>query len=471
MRTFELLLVLLCAGVSIRFASIGRITGLVLGAQCLLVALLIAQVVIEGWRWQMFPAYAAVLLTVAVTPNLLGVGGQTLFGSVMATVALVAASVVSCLALPFVEPPPPRGTFQAGVMTIPVSASRSPDAVEEEMKGTPSVRLWYPASWVGIPAETFLERRRSDRFRAVPTNRAIPDAPVAPAPQSTGFPVVIYFDGWPEDRIQNVNLIVELVSHGFAVAAVQYPAKLDTTSDAADARLRAQMARDMVDYSSDAGFGRSVELDHRRARLHAQDAIAVLDTLAAISSDNSSTFAGRLDTQHAGALGFSFGGAVAGVASHLDSRIQAAANLDGRHWDDALYKGVERPYLLVGGQMSLPPAAALTSHNAMIRYEALLDQVDYVNLEAHLRALGGFHVSIAGTEHPNFNDSALRSPLRRLSHGGTIDARRAGVIIQTYVVEFFTRYLQAAQPSAPEHPWPQFSDARLEIWPAPKASQ
>lgn len=456
MRIAELLLVLLCAGVSIRFASLGRITGLQLGAQYLLVALLIGQVVVEGWRWQMFPAYTAALLTLALIPNLLVVGGQTLFFWAAATVALSGASIVACLVFPFVDPPLPRGSFEAGVRALPVSVTRASDAVEDEMKGTPTVRLWYPATRAGVSAEPFFARRLAERFRAVPASRALQDAPAAPAPRSTGFPVIIYFDGWPEDRIQNVNLIVELVSQGFAVASVQYNAD--------------NMVRNLVDYSSDAAFGRSVELDHRRARLHAQDATAVLDKLAALSADASSAFAGRFDTQHAGTLGFSYGGAVAGVATHLDSRILAAANLDGRPWDDALYKGVERPYLLIGGQMSPPPAAALTSQDAMTRYEALLDQVDYVNLQAHLRALGGFHVTIPGTEHQNFNDSSLRSPLRRYSHGGTIDARRAQTIIQSYVVEFFTRQLKDAQSAAPERPWPRFPDARLEIFPPPKAS-
>jgi hypothetical protein len=73
--------------------------------------------------------------------------------------------------------------------------------------------------------------------------------------------------------------------------------------------------------------------------------------------------------------------------------------------------------------------------------------------------------------HMNFTDVPLRSPLRRLSAGGTIDARRAQEIIQTYVIEFFSRYLAGAQPPALDSPWPQFPQVRVQSWPAPKAAQ
>jgi hypothetical protein len=106
----------------------------------------------------------------------------------------------------------------------------------------------------------------------------------------------------------------------------------------------------------------------------------------------------------------------------------------------------------------------------MIRYEARLDQVDYSRLAANLRARGGIRVTIAGMAHMNFTDFPLRSPLRRLSGSGTIDARRAQKIIHTYVIEFFSRYLVSGRPPALDSPMPQFPEVRVQSWPAPKAS-
>jgi dienelactone hydrolase len=467
MRLLELILALTVAACGIRLAGLGRAAGMqwIHGMQLLLAAVWVAQVLVEGWRWQMFPAYTAALV-VAGTPSLLGLSAQTLFWSTTASVGLVAVSVMSCLLLPFVEPQPAHGAFAVGVTTIAVSVSRPPDVGADELKAAPLVRLWYPAEapgrWPGFP--TLVKQRIAARLRAMPTAPAAPDAPVAR--NAAKFPVIVYFDGWPEDKIQNIALILELASRGFAVAAVQYPVKLPGTSDASDAQMRAQLAREMVEYSSDAAFERSVQLNHSRARAHARDAIAVLDAL----TKTGNPVAQRLDTQRAGTLGFSFGGAIAAEASRLDPRIKAAINMDGRHWGDALDQGVERPYMFICEELAMPTAADLSSANPMIRYEAQLDQADYSQLAANLQARGGVRVTIAGMAHMNFTDFPLRSALRRLSAGGTIDARRAQGIIQTYVIEFFSRYLAGAQPPAPDSPWPQFPQVRVQSWPAPKAA-
>jgi dienelactone hydrolase len=474
MRLLELVLALAVAACGIRLAGLGRTAGMqwVHGMQLLLAALLVVQVLAEGWRWQMFPAYAAALV-VAATPSLLGSSAQTLFWSATASVALLALSVASCLLLPFVAPRAGHGPFSVGVTTIPVSVSRPPDVGPEqalapsELKATPLVQLWYPAEapqrWERF--NTLVKQRMSARLRALPTAPAVPDAPVAHS--ATRFPVVVYFDGWPEDKVQNMTLILELASRGFAVASLQYPARQPGTSDASDAQMRAQLAREMVEYTSDAAFERSVQLDHSRARAHARDAIAVLDALAAEAGNR---FAQRLDTQRAGTLGFSYGGALAAEASRLDPRIAAVINMDGRHWGDTLQKGVERPYMFICEELAMPTAAAASSADPMTRYEARLDQVDYSRLAANLQALGGIRVTIAGMAHMNFTDLPLRSPLRRLSFGGKIDPRRAQQIIQTYVIEFFSRYLVSERPPALDSPLPQFPEVRVQSWPAPKAS-
>jgi dienelactone hydrolase len=457
MRLLELLLVLAIAACSIRLAGSGRPAGMqwLHGIQWLLAAMLVVQVLVEGWRWQMFPAYAAVLV-VAGTPGLLGWGAQTLFWSATACVALLAASLLSCLLLPFVALQPPHGPLAVGITTIPVRVSRQPDVESDELRVPPLVQLWYPAESPGRwpRFKTRVTQRIAARLHAVPTVPATPDAPVA-VRNATKFPVVIYFDGWPEDKVQNITLILELASHGFVVASVQYPALLD---------------RPMTQYSSDAAFERSVELDHARARAHARDAIGILEALSTLDAEATSRFARRLDTQRAGTLGFSFGGAIAAEASRLDPRIRAVVNMDGRHWGDALEHGVERPYMFICEELAMPTPADIASTDAVTRYEARLDQVDYSQLAANLQALGGIRVTIAGTAHMNFTDVPLRSPLRRFSGGGPIDARRAQQIIQTYVIEFFSRYLVSEQPPTLDSPLPQFPEVRVQSWPAPKAS-
>lgn len=451
MRPLELILLLACAAFGIRSAALGRSAGIswIHCAQILLGVVLIAQILIEGWRWQMLPAYAATLLVIA-TPSVAGLNALPLLWSTAASFGLLGVSVLSCLALPFVQIQAPHGPFTVGLTTIPITVQRPPGTEPYELKAQPQVQLWYPAQSRGRqagPVALFAERA-SARFRAVPDAPAAADAPVDEAGKK--FPVVIYFDGWPEDKTQNITLIRELVSRGFAVASITYRG----------------IDRPIVDYSSEAGFEHSVQLDHSRARLHARDAIAVLDMLSSLASEPGNRFAQRLNTQHAATLGFSFGGAVAAEASRLDPRIVAAVNLDGRHWGDALEHGVEKPYLFICEELVMPTDADLASADPMTRYEARLDRVDYSQLDANLQARGGVRVTIVGTAHMNFTDIPLRSPLRRYSGGGAIDARRAREIINTLVVEFFYRYAAASEPPALDSSWPHFPEIRLESWPA-----
>lgn len=451
MRLLELILALAVAASGIRLAAVGRTSGWIHGMQLLLAVLLVAQVLVEGWRWQMAPAYIATV-AIAVTPNLAGLGASALLASVIVSIALLGLSILSCLLLPFVEPRTAHGPFAVGVTDLSPDAVRRPEIGPDELTAAPLVRLWYPAEAPGwVPRfQAAVRQRISDRFRAAPTTPATTDAAVART--AAKLPTIIYFDGWPEDKIQNVNLILELASRGYLVSSVQYPPRLD---------------RPMVAYSSDADFEHSVQMDHARARAHARDATAVLNVLTAFETQTGNRFAHRLAPQRAATLGFSFGGAIAAEASRLDPRIRAVVNMDGRHWGDALEHGVEKPYLFICEELAMPTAADLASSDPMTRYEARLDQADYSKLAANLQALGGIRVTIAGMTHLNFTDVPLRSPLRRLSGGGRIEAGRAQEIIRTYVLEFFSRYLMSEQPPPLNSPLPQLAEVRLQSWPAP----
>jgi dienelactone hydrolase len=454
MRLLEMVLLLACAAVSIRVAATGRIAGTpwAHGLQLLLAVVLITQILVEGWRWQMAPAYAATLL-VAATLSLPGLTTFVLSCATIVTGGLLGASVLGCLVLPFVAPEDPHGPFAVGVTELPVSIQRPAGIDSYELKVIPKGQLWYPAEaqprWPALGA--WVAERIAARLRAVPAPIAVTNAPVAQSGKK--FPVVVYFDGWPEDRIQNVNLILELVSRGFAVTTVTWPG----------------LVRPMADYASQADFDHSAQLNHARTRLHAQDGIAVLDILSRLDAEPGKRFTGRLDSQHASMLGFSYGGAVAAQASRLDPRIKAAVNMDGRHFADALDSGVEKPYLFICEELLMPTAAELASPDPMTRFEAGFDTLDYSRGAANLRARGGVRVTVVGAAHANFTDRALRSPLRRFSGTGKINAYRAQQIINTFVVEFLSRYGVPGQPPPFNAPWPQFAEARLESWPSPGA--
>ena len=87
-------------------------------------------------------------------------------------------------------------------------------------------------------------------------------------------------------------------------------------------------------------------------------------------------------------------------------------------------------------------------------------------MEASLRRYGGYLLSVNGAEHEDFTDQPLVSPLRIVSHRGTIPARRIQNIIRTYVVAFFDKTLRGEDPGVLRARAGPYSEASLEMWPA-----
>jgi Platelet-activating factor acetylhydrolase, isoform II len=457
MRPFEILLTLACTAWLIRFAAVTRpeSAGWTTSLQILLWVLLALQVLLEGWRKHMFPLYAVAILAASGAPIALLSDATVRLCCTAVGLVMTAASIIGAIVFPHLTIPQPSGTSLVGVTTLgPVTrAEPSPRTADGELLPPPLVRLWYPAAPRPLVERVrgFLQARLEERLKS--TDVVPAEMNVRIESGNATFPVLAYFGGWPEDSLQNRSLICELVSRGFVVASFQYPAAL--------------VARPMLYYGSEADFRHSVDLDNERARAYARDASAAFDQLAMLNRGHSDRrFAHRLNLEQAGILGYSFGGAVAAQATRMDPRFKAAVNLDGRHWAEALQQGVAVPYLFVGEELLMPTQAMLTSTDPATRYEAIMDQIDYTQLARNLRANGGIQVTIDGMSHINFSDDVLRSPLRRITYGGAIDARRGLFIVNSLVVQFFGQSL-AGRPApllaANTQPFPE---ARAQYWPA-----
>jgi len=438
MRIIEILIVLVCVAFLLGNANQPMTPRWALLFAVLLAGLLALQLLFEGWRLPFVPIYMVAIAILCTAPLALRAPATAaLFASVLG-LGLIGIGVLVCLLLPFLELPPPTGNYALGSTVLTLPASTGPE---------PVVQVWYPIARTPPPqplADLF-ERRRQHGWHATPdldTRRG------APLPAGEKFPVLLYFPGWPGTGLSNLLLIRDLASHGFVVATVIYPSNSN---------------RPMQDYTSDDSMRRSVTANDERATRNAEDGMRILDQLAHLDAQTPpGLLAGHLDLARTGALGYSFGGAVAAELSRLDARIGAAVNIDGRHWATALEHGVQKPYLFIGEPLLLPDAAALASNDPATRYEAALDQVDYRNLAVHLRENGGIQASIAGTTHANFSDGSLSSHWRRLSGGGPIDALRAHRILDAYVLAFFEQTLRGQPSLLLSGPSPEYPEVRLE---------
>jgi dienelactone hydrolase len=470
MSVLELLIVLLSGTALLVLARRVHVTILFRLIAALVVCTVIGSIAGDGYNWQLLPTYVAALI----------IGGISLFrnswqpqqhklGTITVCAVLLIGTVAACFVLPIRRLAPPSGPYLIGVADLPSNVlQNTPRQLQNgDLAPAPLVRIWYPTAGItNSGANKYTWWIRLWRFATSPyVSPGLPNAPVADSARP--FPVLTYFSGWPGTAVDNLILIRNLVSHGFVVATVQYPAQLPNLSDSITAKQTAWLAVPM-DYSSEAAYKRTSQVAEERVRSNAHDAIAVLDAMGRLNSEAPpSRFTGRLEVNRCGIFGFSFGGAVAAEASTLDQRYRAVVNMDGRHWGDSLHSGVDSPYLYIGEPLIMPTDEDLNSTDPDRRFNAALDKVDYSELASNLARHGGTHITIFGAAHANFSDHAYVSPIRRLSYGGAIGATRAGLIVSSYVVAFFEHFLKGQPaPILREQP-SRYPHVRIEWWEPP----
>jgi dienelactone hydrolase len=375
--------------------------------------------------------------------------------------ALVSGAVLSGL-FAILRLPVPEGPYAVGTVRRIVDLADDRDRYTDASHRRIEVELWYPAQHTGS------DRRARYRFsdggsvslrtrfaRNLVRTDAYLDARVA----DHSHAVLLYFPSWGGTRADNTVLAEDLASDGFIVVGMDdlYP-------------------EPPMDFSSTKAFRASLQWADAKVRLEASAAQHVLDTLAAWNAaDSSGRFTAHLDMSRVGAIGFSFGGAVAAEVARNDRRVRAAADLDGWLFGEAARQGVAKPFIVIGAPESneLGPRLLPAERNTVV-----LNRIDDRHMLADFRRDGGFLLTIAGTEHYNFSDLPFVPTLRH-DNVGPIDGRRATHIIEAYITEFFGHYLYG-RPAAllglrpgQSSPDPLTNDvdtaAQLEVWPPPRA--
>jgi predicted dienelactone hydrolase len=402
---------------------------------------LLAHVVVEGYRWQILPGYLVTVWAFAAlaSPRVAPPGPWT--GACWLGLALAAA--VMGTVLPVFTLPKPTGRFPVGTATRHlVDPSR-----EETRGGRPGARrellvqLWYPAQGAGPrqayrgPAEVAFPK---EHFALVQTHAAA-RAPLAEA--LPRYPVVLFAPSWIGRRNQNTVQAEELASHGFVVVGIDHPYGTDLTVFP-DGRAARTTLGEVLDCSSDEAFAASERAAEAELRVRAADVRFVLDELERLNeSDPEGALTGRLDTARVGVFGHSFGGAVAAEVCRADARFKAGINLDGLLFGADRDKEIGKPFLVFSDGTPVPTAAELEAATGATRRLLTAVARDVERLHRCLPRPGGYLLTLRGAAHMNFCDSPLFSPLRRLTHAGRIPPRRAAAIVNDYVVSFFEAYL------------------------------
>ncbi len=458
-----------------------------------LAALLIAfiQIIVEGPRWQMIPAYilAIIFFIVWIAGIALPAGFPvnrilSIFGTA-AGILVLFISVVLPVLLPVFHFPKPTGPYGIGTITYHwVDFSRlelftiDPNDHRELM-----VQVWYPArNDPSAPRAPYIQDADAiapalaclthfptfffSHFKHVTTNAAA-SAPIAE--NSSSYPVLIYLTGLDGFRSASTFQIEELVSHGYIVVGIDQPGAV--------ALVRYPDGRQISGWPKaaiEAIIMQSVEPQPKAPTLYgkelpdgiipyfAQDVSFTLDQLSAINtSDPNDILMGRLDLGQVGAFGISLGGMIAAEAGLNDPRLKACLIMDVWMTADVVKSGLQQPTMFItrdadtmrlerqrsGGWTE--KEIALTLNTMRVVYDHLTND--------------GFYLQIPTLFHLNFTDTPYWLPISsQLGITGPINGQRGFDILNAYSLAFFDRTLKGQAVPLLNGPSQQYPEAILE---------
>jgi predicted dienelactone hydrolase len=439
MRTFEILTLLFATLSLLPFiVRRPRLRTISLGA---LLAMLL-HLFLEGYRWQMLPAYLLVIILVLLTLRTLSARSPALprtmrlFAVPLGIIWLVGAAALPAL-LPVPQPLPPTGPYGVGSRIYHLVDQERPEPYSDVVDHRElMVQIWYPGEIdadsvrapfidrIDVAGPAIANRLNLPSFLLNHLNlvrtHAYLEAPIVP---DGPYPLLIFSHGLAGIRAQNTSLMQHLASHGYVVAAIDHPyANVITVYP--DDRI--------AFYNKDAVMPSSEDLVTSGTRLVAvweQDIAFVFRHIEQWSQQNGHPLYAQVATERVGLLGHSTGaGAAVQTCASLD-HCQAALALDG--WIQVVSEAVRNdPYA---------PALMLLSAP---------DWLGTQNREEGMRLYSrrqneGYALTVAGAVHFDFTDIPLMSPVTPLLNlSGDIDGPRMVRIIDDYTLAFFDHTLK-----------------------------
>ena len=457
MRLFEILLII------INFFMLGwllfskknnrRISYVLFGISFVLTLI---QIIVEGYRIQMLPAYTCLLLNVLIFFRKGKKPGKTwklVLGSIFSFLYLVIAVALPAL-LPVFSLEKPTGPYQVGTVTYDWSDENRLDEATKDPgdKRELMVQVWYPADKtdnlektpyikdvpevakgfekeIGIPSLLFSHLKYVDSNSYLSAKLSV---------KKQKYPLLIFSHGFGLTRNINTFEVEELASHGYIVVGI------DHTYDAAATVFSNGR---VAPYNSD--NNKMITEDFEKMDDHneiwVKDVQFVLNKIEEINKkDPLNNFTGRIDLDKIGMFGHSYGGATAGQIVMRDSRVKAGINMDGAFAGSPFSeKGLGKPFMM------------MDSENTLITYKGDYTSLNKSGIKGDLRkkyedyfakmyikrnnaiANGGYSLLINNTQHLSYTDLSLFTPVIAIGYN-PYDVHR---IINDFTLTFFNKYL------------------------------
>ena len=414
------------------------------------VILLIIQLIVEGYRWQMLPAYVLVIMLFLVTlprlwkpvPTEKKWSGWAMAGSVLGLLVWLVAVAPPYL-LPVPKLPAVMEPYFIGTQTFHlVDDSRDEIYTDDPAdKREIMMQIWYPTDPdakgetavyledLAVMGPVLAERLNLPPFLLDHINltklHGLKDVPVLST--EDGFPVLVFSHGLRGMRQQNTAMVEELVSQGFVVATIDH-----TYGNVMTVFPDGQVEFYNPDVLS--GEGNPPHTNTQLVQVWADDIGFVLDELTVWNEEDGGDFNGRLDLSQVGVFGHSTGGGATVQFCGQDERCQAGVGLDA--WvvpvsDEIVHVGLNQPFLFLrADKWDFDDNSE--NHAIAEKLHAEASETSYL-------------ATVDGANHYDFTDIPLLSPLTpQLNLSSDMDSAYTVGMMNAMTSAFFRQELQDA---------------------------
>ncbi|GCE29248.1 carboxylic ester hydrolase [Dictyobacter alpinus] len=443
-------------------------------------SLAVVQMLVEGPRWQMIPAYvlaviflfvwlALVFVKLTRITNHIRIRRFVVRSAISLAIIGLALSAVLPNVLPVFQLPRPSGPYAIGTLTYDWTdvGRREVFSPDRNRRRELMVQIWYPAIQGSTTATApylsdadavttaltqlhhfpsalldYLTYVKSHAGEAAPVVRNAPN-----------YPVLIYLEGLTGYRQMSTFQVEALVSYGYIVVGIDQPGVASSVvfSDGHHIPLTSELFSQVETL-----YHQSLSPTEPAPQFYdqtfpngiipyfAQDVSFTLDQLTTLNTkDPNGILTGKLDLAHIGMLGISMGGMVGAEACLKDTRIKACLMMDVAMTADVVHAGLQQSTMWItrpadsmrlerekdGGWSEQAIAQTLSTQHAV-----------YASLPGD-----GYFVQVPGMFHIDFTDLDLLAPLLPIPGivSGPIGSQRAHEIVNVYSLAFFDKYLKS----------------------------
>lgn len=460
------------------------------------ILVLLSHLLLEGYRWQLIPIYLiSVGLFIAIIfkfaykkvqiRNKVFIIVRNLVYLIL--ISFTFASVSMAAILPVFKMPKPTGSLPVGtqIMHFVDETRKETFTKDTNDKRELMVQIWYPAQNIAgkkplqlMPDGNafFVESLREDTVKNEKASRFISDylkyvkshsyenAEVSDA--SNTYPMILLSHGLAMSRLMYISQAENLASQGYIVVGIDYTYYAAATKFP-DGRIA---CFDMSTLPSD--DKKDYEHMGKVCEVLQKDGEYIIDQFTKINNGEiDGILKGKIDLKNIGALGHSMGGGLSYELCYSDSRIKAGVDLDGLIYNVDNVKGLNKPFLFFYADLSMKKNKMITNHQVPDQMQNMneKDQEYMLNIYKHIYETmdetvknGGYIIHIKGSEHNNYTDLPLFTPMANaMGLAGTINGKRGSGIINRYVLEFFDKYLKGKDSELLSNPSSEYPEVEL----------